>query len=184
MLCPATDHAREAPRLLPRLSPGAPLLSLLSLLSLLALLAPVAPLATLGCHAGGADTSARDGGVASAASGKKPPPFAYHGVEDAGVSRAALLRERPYRRRAAPAGDAGAAPGHLPALLVALHGYGSSGAQLEKSLDLDGLADAHDYALAVPTAPPTARAAASGMPTTRAATSTTRRSTTSPTSAR
>jgi polyhydroxybutyrate depolymerase len=69
------------------------------------------------------------------------------------ANAAALVGDRPYRTRPAPtSADAGA--GHLPALVVALHGFGSNGAQLESGLGLDAIADAHDYALAIPDGTP------------------------------
>jgi polyhydroxybutyrate depolymerase len=103
-------------------------------------------LTVTGCHVG--DTDGKDAGA--------NVKITVRGAVDAGVSRAAMLRDRPYRRRAAPTPDGGAAPGtaRLPPLLLALHGYGSSAAQIEKGLDLDDLADAHGYALAVPDGTP------------------------------
>ncbi len=67
-----------------------------------------------------------------------------------------LLSRRPYRRRPAPAGGAGAATLRRPALVLALHGYGNTSNDVEATFALDELADAHRYALAIPEGTPIA----------------------------
>lgn len=96
----------------------------------------------------------------AAACGETPIPEPVKPVEPTLPPVAELLGSRPFRVQE-PAGYDGGTP--LP-LLVALHGYGSSGASLDDQFSISRFAASHDVLLVLPNASPDARGNRSWRP--------------------